>query len=549
MVSTLVCAKSLGDVRLMRCGRAISPEHPRQNCARLSGSHQPRRLLGLVIGFVIGLVAAKSFAEGLLDTPAPFAQALQMVSSDRMLADIRALTGTEFNGRQTGTPGDLASAEFVQRRFVQLHKQRSPVSVPGAMPDEPLNQAWFQSTSVRSTTIGHAPILHPTIASDASDSPPASIGTDYLPILDSPSADLQASLVFVGYGISDSPGEFDEYAGLDVRNKVVLFLRGKPDRYGKQVSHADKARTAQAQGAIGYLTATGPILNAYETRRGVTGRPSAFYGLTDPYEAIPGAWISTALASAILGAEQPDGSDPLRTLQQQLNESLTPRSMATNVAITMRWQSVQQDGTLYNVVSIMGGLDAAHRDETIVIGAHRDHFGKQGGLLFAGADDNASGTAVLLEVARVLASAPTGLKRSIVLVSFSGEEQGLLGSKLYVTQPVMPLSSTVAMINVDHAGVGNGRLTIGVTGLEKTTAHQAGHRAELADRLDFFGFFPGGDHVPFKEAGISTVTIVSGGVHPHFHQPTDSVDTLNPDILSAAARYVLAVAWQLADAP
>ncbi|MGZ8422432.1 MAG: M28 family metallopeptidase, partial [Nitrospira sp.] len=125
----------------------------------------------------------------------------------------------------------------------------------------------------------------------------------------------------------------------------------------------------------------------------------------------------------------------------------------------------------------------------------------------------------------------------------------LLGSKFYVTQPIVPLPSTVAMINVDHAGVGNGRLTIGVTGLEKAVVQQAGQTVGLMDYIDLFGFFPGGDHVPFKDAGVPTVTIVSGGVHPHFHQPTDTVDTLNPDILSAAARYVLAMAWQLADAP
>jgi Zn-dependent M28 family amino/carboxypeptidase len=215
----------------------------------------------------------------------------------------------------------------------------------------------------------------------------------------------------------------------------------------------------------------------------------------------------------------------------------------------VRWRSTQQNGTLQNVVALLPGQDAAHQHDAIVIGAHRDHFGKQGGLLFAGADDNASGTAVILEVARVLTSIPVGPKRSIIVVSFSGEEQGLLGSKLYVTQPIVPLTATAAMINVDHAAVGNGRLTIGVTGLEKPAAQQAGERAGLADRIDLFGFFPGGDHVPFKEAGVPTVTVVSGGIHPHFHQPTDTADTVNADILSAAARYILAIAWQLADAP
>jgi Zn-dependent M28 family amino/carboxypeptidase len=97
--------------------------------------------------------------------------------------------------------------------------------------------------------------------------------------------------------------------------------------------------------------------------------------------------------------------------------------------------------------------------------------------------------------------------------------------------------------------VGSGRLTVGVTGFEKATAQEAGQAAGLVDKLDVFGFFPGGDHVPFKEAGVPTVTVVSGGVHPHFHQPTDTADTINPEILQTVARYVLELTWQLANAP
>ena len=140
-------------------------------------------------------------------------------------------------------------------------------------------------------------------------------------------------------------------------------------------------------------------------------------------------------------------------------------------------------------------------------------------------------------------------KRTILFVSFSGEEQGLVGSRLYVDRPLVPMTMTKAMINIDHAGIGNGRLTVGVTGLEKTIAADAGVAAGVADKLDLFGFFPGGDHVPFKEAGVPTVTVVSGGIHPHFHQPTDTADTVNPGILRTVARYVLALTWQLANAP
>jgi Zn-dependent M28 family amino/carboxypeptidase len=222
--------------------------------------------------------------------------------------------------------------------------------------------------------------------------------------------------------------------------------------------------------------------------------------------------------------------------------------MPTDATVELKWTSRVKTGTLFNVISIIRG-HAPNADEAVLLGAHRDHFGQQAGLLFAGADDNASGTAVLLEVARVLALAPSSPKRSVLVVSFSGEEQGLLGSRLYIEQPIVPLSKTIGMINVDHAGAGNGRLTVGVTGLEKSTAQRAGEVAGLSEKLDVFGYFPGGDHVPFKEAGVPTAAVVSGGVHPHFHQPGDTADTINPEILQSVARYVLTLTWQLANQP
>ena len=125
----------------------------------------------------------------------------------------------------------------------------------------------------------------------------------------------------------------------------------------------------------------------------------------------------------------------------------------------------------------------------------------------------------------------------------------MLGSYFYTSQPLVPLNSTKAMINIDHAGVGNGRLTVGVTGIEKEIAAESGKAAGVNEKLDLYGFFPGGDHVPFKEAGVPTITVVSGGIHPHFHQPADTADTIDPQILKTAARSVLALTWQLAYGP
>ena len=214
----------------------------------------------------------------------------------------------------------------------------------------------------------------------------------------------------------------------------------------------------------------------------------------------------------------------------------------------MQWLSQRQAGSLVNVLGTIPGRDPVLKDDVVVIGAHRDHFGTQAGVLFPGADDNASGTAVLLELARILKNGPSP-KRTILFASFSGEEQNLLGSAWYVRHPTHPLANTVAMINVDHVGVGNGTLTVGVANMSKEVAALAAEQAGLSRAVKLYGFFPGGDHVPFAEAGLPTVAVVTAGPHPHFHQPSDTPETIQPDRLSTAARFVLALTRHIANAP
>ncbi len=434
----------------------------------------------------------------------------------------------------TGTEEDLLSAQFVATRLSSLGLQPSP-SEPG----------WMMSTGVQVTHIADNPSPELQLQSRNS-SQPIQIGPDYLPIFDSPSINVTAPLVFVGYGISDTTHGFDEYAGIDVRDRIVVFLRGKPERYVYPVTHADKVRAARRHGAAAFLTFTGPVMSPYEARRGMSHAPLAFYNQTGSDPPFPGAWIHTNLAERLLTPDLSRIRQSLREVQLQL-QTLIPQSFETGTRVQMTWHSTQEKGVLNNVLGVFQGSDPSLAQETVIIGAHRDHFGHQAGLVFPGADDNASGTAVMLEVARLFAESGLKPKRSLLFVSFSGEEQGLLGSRLYVNQPARPLAKTVAMINIDHAGVGNGRLTVGVTGIDKSQAAHAGQQAGINDKVDVFGFFPGGDHVPFKEAGVPTITIVSGGPHPDFHQPSDRLDTVRPEILELIVRYVVALAWQLAN--
>ncbi|MGQ0557672.1 MAG: M28 family peptidase [Nitrospiraceae bacterium] len=473
--------------------------------------------------------------------------AIESLSADRMLADIRTLSGPAFNGRQSGTADDLRSAQWVAQEFLSaglslplIHNGSLSLSFPSGKDG---------TSSGAMTTVIPTPIMAPNPAlrvGTADHLTIRNLGSDYLPIFDAPSADIQAPIVFVGYGIVDTAHDIDDYAGVDVNNCIVLFLRGKPGHYPRPVSHADKVRAARSRGARGYLTATGPLLHPYEIRRGVTGNPSAFYGQLPPDQAIPGAWISTALAQDLLTELNGAAPDHLRTLQERLNHAASSsHATRTDKFASLHWETATEDGLLLNVLGMIPGTGT----ETVIIGAHRDHFGRPGGILFPGADDNASGTAVILELARALAKLESRPSRTILFVSFSGEERDLLGSRLYTSRPIVPLNTTRAMINIDHAGIGNGRLTVGITGLEKDVALAAGKAAGIHDTLDLYGFFPGGDHVPFKEAGVPTVTVVSGGVHPHFHQPTDTAETIESGVLTAIARYVLAMTWQLAYEP
>lgn len=511
---------------------------------RFSPSFGVVTLLGIIL--LLLPLGARGFAQSEEDHRA-WLQALDSLSSERMLADVATLSSPSFNGRQTGTADDASSAEWIAERFLAsgLSLESGHFDPSSPMGPGRGDATGFITTAVTVPNIAPDPLLR---ISTGSESFTQRLGTDYLPILDSPSAEVRGPIVFVGYGIVDATQGIDDYAGVDTTNALVLFLRGKPAHYKGTISHADKVRLARQKGALGYLTATGPVLSSYEARRGVTGEPGAFYGLSPHSDTLPGAWISTALAEQILAL--PDHAQPsrLHELQEQLNRSPATQSLGTGRYGSLDWQTRSEEGVLMNVLAFLPGNDPQNTHEILVIGAHRDHFGRQAGLLFPGADDNASGTAVMLEVARTMAKAGARGKRTVLFVSFSGEEQGLLGSRLYLERPVAPIGSTKAMINIDHAGIGNGRLTIGVTGFEKSVALEPGQTVGLAEKLDLFGFFPGGDHVPFKEAGIPTVTIVSGGIHPHFHRPSDRADTIAPEILQTVARYVLSLTRHLANA-
>jgi len=459
---------------------------------------------------------------------------------ENILQDIRELSHPTYQGRQAGTDGGLQSATYLMDRFQSLGLQ--PVT---PLSEQERDVQWFQQQSMTAVQLQEPATITLSLVDPNQSSMTISLvpGQDILPILDSPATRMTARVVFVGYGIVDAARGIDEYQGMHVDNRIVLFLRGKPPSYPGRVTHEEKAGIAKEKGAVGYLTATGPRLDRYEARKGLGQAPLAIYGGTPDNRPIPGAWIHGRLLDQLLKA----ANDSLEALQQAANNTGKFPSRPLPLLTQFQWESHSLSGTLINVIGMLPGRDPELRRDIILIGAHRDHFGQQGGVLFPGADDNASGTAVMLELARMLSQSATSPKRTILFVSFDGEERGLLGSTLYVSHPAFPLEQTIAMINLDHLGVGNGKLTVGITRMDKALPQQAGDQAGLGEQVQIHGYFPGGDHVPFYEAEVPTVTVVSSGRHPHFHQPSDTAESIQPESLTTATKFLFSLIGLIAD--
>lgn len=461
---------------------------------------------------------------------------------ENIIQDIRELSHSSYQGRQAGTVGSLQSADYLVDRFRSLGLQPANHVSKQEQNFHWLQQQFMTAVQLREPSTITLSLLGPNQTSMMMSLVP---GHEFLPILDSPSTRTIARVVFVGYGIVDPARGIDEYQGMNVDNRIVLFLRGKPPSYPGWITHEEKAAIAKERGAVGYLTVTGPLLGPYEARKGLGQGPLAIYGDTLDRRPIPGAWIHGKFLDQALKA----ANDSLEALQQAANDIGTFRSRPLPLLVQFHWETHSQPGKLTNVIAMLPGRDQELHKELILIGAHRDHFGQQAGLLFPGADDNASGTSVMLELSRMLSQSASSPKRTVLFVSFDGEERGLLGSRLYVSHPAFPLDRTVAMINLDHLGAGDGTLTVGVTRMDKMLAQQAADQAGLGDNIQMYGYFPGGDHVPFFEAEVPTVTVVSSGRHPHFHQPSDTLESIQPANLAIATKFLFSLITLLADKP
>ena len=367
---------------------------------------------------------------------------------------------------------------------------------------------------------------------------------------------LESDVVFVGYGfnINGDSIKWNDYAGIDVKGKWVMILRGDPEPdnnkspYISFSADRDKALLAKDMGAAGVLMVSGPVFDPQDTFEALN---------LEGYSVdIPVLRIKKEVADVILSKS----SYTVAALEKTLNETKKPFSFATKVTVNGKGEIVRELANTRNVMMLLPGDDPKMKSEYIILGAHFDHLGMGGPGsgsraldtigIHHGADDNASGVAMMLELAKKFAKTKGSHKRSIIFLSFSGEEEGLLGSKHFVDNPCIDLSKVDAMINMDMVGRLNetNNMEIGgvgtATGL-KELVYANSDTSVIKLTLSPEGYGPS-DHSSFYGKNIPVLFYFTGG-HMDYHTPTDTWEKINYKGMVEISALIFKVAEALAN--
>ena len=466
---------------------------------------------------------------------------LSPADPQRYLNDIKTLTEPKMEGRGEGTKGLVRAEHILADRYKSLGLE--PAGKKGYL------QSFTVTTGAKLKGRNHLVIQKGETKTSLK------LNQEYVPFSFSGSGVVAARLVFAGYGVTAEEFGYDDYAGIDAKDRIVVVLRYEPSgfaaRSGNQglTTHSQnitKAINARNHGARGLILVNGKLGDGEEdllTRFGSVSGPENV--------GILFAQVKTAAAE---GWFSPSGKS-LKDLQEQINSTTKPASFelpdALHVTLAVDIESTR--ATVNNVLAYLPGKT----DEYVILGAHYDHLGRgtfdslapsQIGQIHPGADDNASGTAGLLEVARILAPLKGQLERGILFASFAGEELGLLGSAAWVQNPTKPLDKAVAMLNMDMIGrIKDNQVYIGGVGTGSTLQKildQAHGDSPLKFEISQSGY-TSSDHTSFVSKHIPVLFFFSG-LHSDYHKPSDTWDKIAPgpaaDLLNVVARVAVELA-------
>jgi len=445
----------------------------------------------------------------------------EKVNADNIKAHLEFLADDTLLGRDTGSAGYQIAANYVKSQFKQLGMT--------AMGE---NEGFEQQVTFRKSAVDVDSVVL-TIENDNGDvnlSFPEQFmmyGSNI-----STESNVYAETVFVGYGVVSEAFGYDDYAGLDVKGKVVVALTGRPDdlpsEEGAHIgSGSEKSRHAVKNGAIGFITLHTPKrenVRAFSKYTKNAGQPG-FYWLDkqgNPFGAYPElkgkAYVQHEHADALfVGAQR-----SLKDIFADDSNNVAIKGFALKSKVNMSKKSKHSQITSPNVIATIEGSDPVLKNEYVVFSAHLDHIGLTAhgddeDKINNGALDNASGVSILLETARLLSAMPVKPKRSILFTVVTGEEKGLLGSSYFAKNPTVPVTQMVANVNLDmplilypFADV----IAFGSTHSSLATAvENAAKKINLSlspDPMPEQALFTRSDHYNFVKAGIPSVFLMTG---------------------------------------
>ncbi len=468
-------------------------------------------------------------------TPLPPAPPMQ---AERVARDVAWLADDAREGRGPGSPGVAAAAAYLEAGF------RAAGLEPGG--EDGYRQAFPMPVAIR--------VARQALSVDGA---PLQPGVDFGALVSSADGEVAGEVVFAGYGISAPHSGWDDYAGLDVEGRVVLVLDDRPggregplgDRSANRfLLRSEKVANARRHGAAAVLLAPSAADAPGEPE------PAGSNPTTQP-SGIVALWLGRGAAERLVAAA---GGPTLAELQAAIDASGPDSQALPGVRLEAAVAIEREQGVGVNVIGIRRGSDPALRAEAVVIGAHYDHLGRgpygslapdRNGEIHNGADDNASGAAGLLELARAFATAPP-TRRSLVLAAFAGEELGLTGSRAYVESPPVPLADTAAMLNLDMVGrLRDGGLN--VFGTETSPefpalVERAAQGIPVALQLGAGGYAPS-DQTSFYARNVPVLLFFTG-VHPEYHTPDDDADRIDAEGETRVLEVVFRTARALLDA-
>ena len=485
-------------------------------------------MINIKYPFLIILLSVSSYVLSQDEYETKLLTQFHKITSEEMMSWMEKLCSPEFSGRLTGTLEFIASAQWVADRLKEWGIK------PGGA-----NGSYFQWFDLPYTVVNDIGSLTLNLAQSdgAVIKKNYNYPDDYYPGMNSGNGSVTANVVFVGYGVSAPELKYDDYEGIDVKGKIVLMIRDVPytdprnPEYKKWVGycyHQYKLENAVKHGAAGMLYIDGAAANpniSYDPsiiECGIGPQPleDIFAGLKTTNNEVTGKIIKT----------------------------LKPNSFNTGKNITIKANTTRHpEGEGCNVMGIIEGTDPVLKNEVIIIGAHLDAVGKAGKVV-NGALDDASGVVDIMGAAKAMAQSGIGFKRSVMFLFLGGEENGLIGSKLYTEKPLYPKDKTIAFINLDMVGNGTGlAVSAGstykglITYFEKANTKYIHRTIRTSAPVPgtFYGR-PRSDEVIFSIAGYRTMSIGTTDSYKKvfYHLPGDDPDAITIDIMEDVARMI-----------